>query len=183
MNVESCTKCPLHKLMPDACFPVPRNGPENASIMLVGEALGKDEAIMQEPFIGLCGRFLNKMLKQAGLKRNELCITNTVKCNPRVGNKNRPPTQEEIDSCKSWLWDDIKTVKPDKIVTFGKVPTYTLLKGQLKKSFKLTDVAGVEHTVDYTDAVIIPCYHPSYLLQHGRKKVDEAIDILRSIKC
>ncbi len=79
--------------MPAGCRPVGGIGPLNARNMIVGEALGADEAILEEPFVGQCGQLLNKMLIEAGLSRESCYITNVVKCRPVDGKKNRPPTR------------------------------------------------------------------------------------------
>lgn len=182
-KIHECAKCPLVFDMP-LCKPVPGIGPSEARIMLVGEALGKDESILEEPFVGQCGKLLDKILNEAGLKRECLYITNTVKCRPTKNNgkSNRPPSDEEIKACKGWLWEEIKLVNPACIVTLGKVPTYTLLSSQLKKAFKLGDSIGVEYIVDYSDARIFPCWHPSYLMVHGKSKVEETTNLFKELK-
>ena len=109
--------------------------------MLVGEAPGADEDLLGEPFVGRCGDLLTKMLTDLGIDRENVYITNTVKCRPVEGKKNRPPKKEEIQSCKNWLWKEIQEVAPKVIVTFGKVPTSLLLKIS-KHKLKLGDVVG-----------------------------------------
>ncbi len=181
LDVTCCQKCPLHKDMPFS--PVPGTGPSKANIMLVGEALGEEESLLEEPFVGKCGKLLNKIIKDAGMDRLKLYITNTVKCRPTKNNGkcNRPPTNDEIESCLPWLIDEIKLVKPKCIITLGKVPTYTLLCDQLKKSFKLGDEVGVEYLFTHDTAKIFPCWHPSYLLQHGRDKIDETKNLFKEL--
>lgn len=159
--------------------PVHGDGPKS-KLMLVGEALGENEAILEKPFQGQAGQLLDKMLGEARIPRNQIYISNLIKCRPTTngGKKNRPPTDDEISSCKIWLWEEIKAVEPLVIVTLGKIPTYTLLNKQLKKSFKLSDIIGKEFMVAYCKAVIIPCLHPSYLMQHGRSMLNESIKVL-----
>ena len=170
--------------MPDNTDPVPGIGDPNADIMFVGEALGENEAIQERPFVGVAGQLLTKMLKEVGITREECYITNVVHCRPTTngGKKNRAPTEEEITACKGWLWKEMQTVKPKIIVTLGKVPTYTLLHSKLKKTFKMGAVAGNVYDVDYIDSHFIPCWHPSYLLQHGKDKIEETKDILKLAK-
>jgi len=174
--------CPLHKDMPDTC-PVPGVGPIDAKIMLVGEALGEDESLLEKPFVGRCGKFLDEMLKKAGLVRSELYITNVVKCRPTKNNgkSNRPPSKSEINICKGWLWRELQLVKPEIVVTLGRVPTGTLLSGQLKNLFTLGKIIGVPHIVDYMDATIIPLFHPSYLVIHGRKHIEQCVEVLKGL--
>lgn len=182
-DILDCKKCPLVCDMPLG-KPVCAIGPSEARIMLVGEALGEDESLLEEPFVGRCGKLLDQILENAGIDRNRLFITNTVKCRPTKNNgrSNRPPKDSEVKACKGWLWKEIKLIKPECIITLGKIPTYTLLNSQLKKSFKLGDTVGVEYIVDYTDAKIFPCWHPSYLMVHGRAKVEETTNLLKELK-
>ena len=111
-------------------------------------------------------------------------ITNTVKCRPtkKGGKINRPPNESEILACKSWLWQEIQLVKPQIIVTLGKTPTYTLLHKQLNKKFRLGDIIGVKYIVDYCDSRIVPCWHPSFLMLHGRKHLDLTVNLFKEIK-
>lgn len=181
-NVQSCTKCDLHKLMPEGCKPVPGIG-WSSRIILLGEALGEDESMLEEPFVGQCGQLLNKILKDAGLKREELYITNVVKCRPTdTGKKNRPPSSDEITSCRQWLLDELLFTVPKVVVTLGKIATYEVLKPNIKKSFKLSDMIGKQYKSDYTDGIIIPCQHPSWLLQYGKDKYNDAVNLFKMVK-
>lgn len=166
-GVLSCNACSLAALMPNKKC-VPGFGPIDAKIMLVGEALGRDEAQLRKPFVGRCGKFLDHMLDKSGLDRKDIYITNVVKGRPYVQDgkfqRNRPPEPEEINSCKKWLWQEIQVIKPKIIITAGKIPTFLLLG--LTKKDTLKNVAGLEHKVSYTDAIIIPIYHPSYIMSY-----------------
>jgi len=178
-EIKSCTKCSLCKDMPGT-KPVPGQG-SKSRIMIVGEALGKDESFVEEPFVGRCGKLLTKMLSEAGIDREKVYVTNVVKCRPTKngGTCNRAPTNEEIGECKEWLYKEILEVNPEVVITLGKVPTYTLLRETLKKSFRLIDVVG-EYTRVYGYNVI-PAYHPSFIMGHGRKKLEEEIEIFRKV--
>jgi len=156
-------------------------GPKTSKLMLLGEAPGADEDILGEPFVGRCGELLTKMMEEVGLQRSDSYITNTVKCRPVEGRKNRPPKAEEIKSCRRWLWNEIQEVSPKVIVTFGKVPTGLLLKIK-KHKLRLGDFVGKRQNVDYMESIIIPCYHPSYLMQTGRNKMQNSIDALNLAK-
>lgn len=183
-QIRSCQKCPLHKDMPGT-KPVPGIGPIDAKIMICGEALGADEALLEEPFVGQCGTFLNNtLLVGAGLNRSDLYICNVVNCRPTKNNgkSNRPPTDYEINKCKGWLWKQIQLVQPEIIMTLGKVPTYTLLNQQLKKNFTLGSIVGQKFEVDYCKATIVPNYHPSYIQIHGKNKEDKCIDIFKQVR-
>jgi len=155
-------------------------GPRSARLMIIGEAPGADEDLLGEPFIGRCGDLLTKMLDECGVGRENTYITNVVKCRPVEGKKNRAPTAEEIATCKRWLWGEMKNVNPKVILTLGKTPTGLLLK--LKKSFKLADYINKRYQPEYLTASIIPCYHPSYLMQTGKNKMEIAMDCIRLAK-
>lgn len=181
-QIVSCKSCGLCHTLPEGTTPVPFTGNHKAKLMLIGEAPGKEEQDLGEPFVGLCGKFLTKMLKEIGLSRQDVFIDNTVKCLPLDGNKCRPPTQMEIQSCKHHVRRAINIVKPKVIVTLGKTPTATILGGIVKKNFAMKDVVGnYFELVDY-NTIVIPNYHPSYLLQHGRKQVDVAKRILEEAR-
>lgn len=166
--------------MPEGCYPVSHSGPEDANIMICGESLGADEVIHQEPFVGMCGQLLSRMLKLAEINRSKCFITNVLHCNPREGSKNRPPTQEEIQLCKHWLWEQIKIVNPKIIVTAGAVSTKLLLR--LKPTVKFGDYVGKIHKVNYISSLIIPIYHPSFLLQRRKDLIEDTIKVLKSVK-
>jgi len=172
-EIENCTACPLHAAMPFK--PVPGIGNNHATIMLIGEAPGAEESIIEEPFVGQAGRMLDKLLEAAGLDRASLYVSNLVKCRPCNGNKNRAPTQKEIKACNGLILKEILAVKPQVIFTLGKLPTFNLLK--LKSTDKLTNYIGKEIVVDgYT---IIPNFHPSYIMQYGKKEMEMAIEVFK----
>lgn len=179
-QIETCQLCPLSATMPE--HPVPWSGPEDANHMLVGECPGKDEALLLEPFVGECGQFLSNTLKDLSIDRSSLYITNTLKCWCRNGNKNRKPTDEEIGKCKTWLWEEIKSVKPKVIMTLGATPSKTLLKKYVKKSASMGKMVGRLFKVDYTDAIIIPNYHPSYVMSYNKKVESVFRDTLEKLK-
>ena len=176
-NIRNCQSCELYKSMPFQ--PVCGVGPSHASICVVGEAPGEDESIIEEPFVGHCGRLLDRLLIESGLDRNRLFICNTVNCRPTIGKKNRPPSKSEIESCKHWAFEQIEIVKPKLVFTLGKISTYSILK--LKSTIKLHDMIGLEYKADINGHIctVIPNLHPSYLLQYGAKKVDQARDIFK----
>lgn len=187
-EIQNCTRCPLHKSMPLGCKPVPGIGPNNARIMIIGEALGEDESIIGKPFQGQCGRLLNKMLEEAGIDREKTFVTNVVKCRPLKGKANRPPTKDEILVCAGWLDREIYENVPEIIFTLGKVPTYELLDDRLKSTFKLGEVVGKEHKLDIdwggdpaaiSKHIVVPVFHPSYVMVHSRKDYDLCVDIFR----
>lgn len=146
---------------------------------MIGEAPGQEEDLNGEPFVGASGKLLDKMLKTAGLKRDDIFITNVVRCRPP---DNRPPDDEEITACKTWLWKEIKVVQPLVIVTMGKTAAKLLLNG--KSTFAIGKVVGKPQKLAYLseEQIIVPIFHPSYLLRGNLKEIEETVKILVKIK-
>jgi len=97
---------------------VPGEGNARAEVMFIGEGPGTNEDKEGRPFVGEAGRFLETMLASIGLKREEVYITNVVKCRPP---NNRDPLDEEVRICTTnYLYDQIRNIKPRLIVTLGR---------------------------------------------------------------
>lgn len=156
-------------------------GPTNAKLFIVGEAPGEQEDIEDMPFVGRSGDLLNKMLDTAGLSRDTIYITNVVKCRPKNGKANRPPTEDEIKACKGILWDELKEVKPFIVIPLGGVATKLILRLPDSK-FVMGKHVGVGTNVLYMDALVYPMYHPSFLLRGNKQYIEKSISILREIK-
>ena len=186
-----CEKCGLCPQKNKTNGVVKSSGPPS-SLAIIGEAPGADEDSAGEPFVGRAGKMLDKLLYGAKIKRHQVFITNAVKCRPTQNNgkKNRTPTASECESCRPWLYKELELVNPKVIVTLGKISTESVLA--LPKNFKLGDYVN---KINYThlrkedsedivtnERIVIPCWHPSYLMQHGRKKFDEAVDCFRLAK-
>lgn len=173
---KSCTKCNLCKQDYHVQV-VPGDGPQNAKLMVIAEAPGQDENLIGIPLVGRAGQLFNKILEASKIDRKEIYISNVVKCRPP---NNRPPNEEELTKCKSWLWKEIQIIQPIYIVTLGSTSSHLLLKCNLPMSKLL----GKEYRVDYCNSLIIPCYHPSYLLRRGgsNQVVQPCIDIFVKIK-
>jgi uracil-DNA glycosylase family 4 len=174
-EMKDCTRCGLRQ----GCNQVVTGvGNANASLLIVGESPGQDEDIEGEPFVGRSGTLLTKLMKDAGIERSSVYITNTVKCRPP---NNRAPSPVEITICKRWLWKEIQQLPLLKVIaTLGRVPTALLL--QLKIPI-LGAMVGHEYTMDYTNAKIMPWYHPSYLLRRNRATLlEQTVTWLKSVK-
>lgn len=106
-------------------------GPMKPRLMLIGEAPGEQETLLGRPFVGKAGKNLDRFLELAGMRREELYITNTVKLRPTKTGKtgrlsNRPPTREEIALFLPWLRREIREVQPRAIATLGNTPLQAL---------------------------------------------------------
>lgn len=172
--MKTCRKCPIRTKCTQV---VPGIGSFTTSLMIVGEAPGFDEDKKGEPFVGLCGQLLNKLLEKAGIQRKDVYITNLVKCRPPV---NRNPLPEEIQNCKPWLWAEIQKIKPAAILTLGKFSSCTLLKKKTTTTMK--SIISQFHEVDYMDSLVAPWYHPSYLLRNGKKLDQMTVDWFVKVK-
>ena len=114
-EVSVCTKCVLHHSRKLA---VPGEGPANAEILFIGEGPGFHENEQGRPFVGAAGKFLEELLGKVGLRRNQVFITNVVKCRPPG---NRDPQPEEVETCtQAYLDRQIQAINPKVIVTLGR---------------------------------------------------------------
>lgn len=122
-NVIKCTKCELSKTRTNS---VPGKGNFHSNVIFVGEAPGKNEDRNGEPFIGIAGKKLSIALKEAGISREEVYITNIVKCRPP---KNRVPTTIERETCQDYLKQEIAIIKPKIICILGNTAFNSILGG------------------------------------------------------
>ena len=129
-NVIECTKCNLSKTRTNS---VPGKGNFHSDVIFVGEAPGKNEDKNGEPFIGVAGKKLSEALEKAGISREEVYITNIVKCRPP---KNRVPTTTERDTCKEYLKQEISIIKPKIICILGNTAFNSLLGGSEITKFR-----------------------------------------------
>ena len=127
-EINSCKKCPLHK---GTICAVPGEGPTNAKLFIIGQAPGAQEDQTGKPFIGRAGKYLTMMLEKAGIKREDVFITSTVKHFPP---KNRPPTDEEMQACRPYLLRQLEVVNPKIVLLLGNnaksLKNHTSLKGK-----------------------------------------------------
>jgi len=123
-KVKTCKKCDLCDTRNNA---VPGKGNQNADIIFVGEAPGKNEDLHGEPFIGTAGKKLNDALENAGLVRSNVYITNIVKCRPP---KNRIPNDVEKTTCSDYLNNEIKIINPKIICLLGNTTYNSILGGK-----------------------------------------------------
>ena len=118
-QIRKCHKCRLWQCAKQA---VPGEGPQNAKLMLIGQNPGIEEDKTGKPFVGRAGKFLNKVLAQNGLNRDEIFITNIVK---HVTPQNRKPLPDEVEACAPYLTQQINLVKPKVVVLMGAVAWQT----------------------------------------------------------
>lgn len=124
-DIRVCTRCDLHAVANRA---VPGEGPADARVMFVGEAPGFNEDKQGRPFVGAAGRFLEELLAEAGLTRDEVFITNVVKHRPP---NNRDPLPDELAACLPWLERQLEIVNPRFVVTLGRFSLGTFFPGSM----------------------------------------------------
>ncbi len=158
--VLTCTHCPLHKTRTHA---VPGVGNRQAEWLVIGEAPGADEDRQGEPFVGRAGQLLNSMLKAIGLAREQVFITNILKCRPP---NNRDPLPEEAATCEPYLKRQIELIKPRIILAVGRIAAQNLLKTDTK----IGALRGKRHVYPGSDIPVVVTYHPAYLLRSPQEK-------------
>ena len=122
-RVISCVNCNLSKSRTNA---VPGIGNEKSDVIFVGEAPGRNEDLQGKPFVGTAGQILSEALEYAGFTRDQVYITNVVKCRPP---NNRQPIAEERDACRQYLSEELKIIKPKIICILGNTAYSSLLDG------------------------------------------------------
>jgi uracil-DNA glycosylase family 4 len=152
-RILSCTDCTLHKNRTRA---VPGEGSAHAPIMFVGEGPGFQEDRQGRPFVGPAGQFLNELLASVNLRREDVFITNMVKCRPP---NNRDPFPGEIAACNKYLEQQIQAINPQLIVPLGRYALANWFQNESigKVRAKPRSVGGM---------TIFPLYHPAAALHN-----------------
>ncbi len=160
-QIRICKKCDLSKGRTNA---VPGEGPENAEIMMIGEAPGFHEDREGRPFIGPAGKFLDELLAGINLKRDQIYICNVIKCRPP---QNRDPLPEEMDACKPYLDAQIALIKPKVVITISRFAMSRWFNDK-----KISEIHGKPRK--FGNLVVLPMYHPAAALhQPSLKRVLE----------
>ena len=129
-NVIECTKCDLCKTRTNS---VPGKGNFQSDVIFVGEAPGRNEDKHGEPFVGAAGKKLSAALEKAGISREDVYITNVVKCRPP---NNRVPNTKERDTCQEYLKEEISIIKPKIICILGNTAFNSILGGSEITKFR-----------------------------------------------
>jgi len=176
-EITECRRCELHRYRKN---PVPGEGPLNTPIMLIGEAPGKQEDETGRPFVGAAGKLLTKLLEEAGIGRENVYITNVLKCRPPG---NRDPKPEEVEACSSYLRQQIKLIKPKMIVCLGRHSAKLIFSWANIPwtSMKRQHGQVYEGVIEGFRVKIVATYHPAAALYNPqlRKALEE--DFLKVI--
>lgn len=158
-EVLSCKKCPLYETR---IYPVIGQGNHQANIVFVGEAPGFNENKTGRPFCGQAGKVFDELLQSAEIKREDIYITNILKCRPPG---NRDPLQSEIDACTPYLIRQIKIIQPKAICCLGNFASRFVMElfGLSDQCDGISKIHGrVLDGNDGEQAIkIIPLYHPA----------------------
>ena len=157
-QIKNCKKCHLGYTRTNFVFGV---GNPEAKLMFIGEAPGREEDLQGEPFVGAAGQLLDRMLAAIHMKREEVFIANMLKCRPP---ENRDPLPDEMETCKPYLFHQIKLIQPKIICALGRISAQALL--QTKSP--LNQLRGKFH--DFNGIKFLVTYHPAALLRYQTYK-------------
>jgi uracil-DNA glycosylase family 4 len=164
-TVSACPKCRLCETRTQTVFGA---GDKKADWLIIGEGPGQQEDLQGLPFVGPAGQLLTEMLRAIGLSRDEVYITNIVKCRPP---NNRDPKPDEADACRPYLDRQIELIRPKIILAVGRIAAQSLLGTEAAVS----KLRGKVHTLNQTPVVVV--YHPSYLLRSPNEKKKAWLDL------
>jgi uracil-DNA glycosylase len=136
---------------------VPGVGPASASIVIVGEAPGAKEDAAGVPFVGAAGKFLDTLLGEAGIARDDVFITNVVKARPP---KNRDPKPDEVAHHWPWLEAQLAIIEPQLLVPLGR---HALAR--FAPDAKIAEAHG--SVLEHQGRRLFPLYHPAAALYNG----------------
>ena len=170
-KISSCNKCVLCKNRRNA---VPGKGNPRAKVMFIGEAPGRIEDLEGKPFMGRAGRFLNVQIWDAGMEKDEVFMTNVVKCRPPG---NRKPKKDEIEACSAHLDEQIRAIGPKIVVLMGNVAVKTVLG----EKYSVSKHHG--KAVRRKGTAYLPMPHPSAALRFPvwKKRMQQDFVVLKNM--
>lgn len=164
-QLGDCQRCALAQGRRKLVFGA---GLATARIMLIGEAPGEQEDQRGEPFVGPAGQLLTRMLAAIGLTREDVYITNLVKCRPP---HNRDPRPEEAAACRPFLEGQIAALRPQAILALGRPAAQALLDSDAP----ISALRGRWHDLGGTP--LLPTFHPAFLLRSPERKAEAYVDL------
>ncbi|CAN5548366.1 uracil-DNA glycosylase [soil metagenome] len=161
-QVSVCTKCDLALSRTNTVF---GTGDPHSPLMLVGEGPGENEDATGFPFVGRAGKLLDDILAAVDLTRQDVYITNIVKCRPTVEEggrtRNRQPKTGEINACNPYLQAQIDAIKPEIVLCLGSPAA----KNLIDKNFKITKDRGKWYERETFKTMAT--FHPAYILRQS----------------
>ncbi|HEX4169790.1 MAG TPA: UdgX family uracil-DNA binding protein [Bryobacteraceae bacterium] len=169
-----CKGCDLYQHATQVVF---GEGPPDAKVVMVGEQPGDEEDVKGHPFVGPAGRLLNKAMKEAGLDREEIYVTNAVKHFKFVERGKRrihgKPTGVEISACRPWLEAELSVIKPELLVCLGATAAQALMG----RDFRMTSERGKFFPHRWAKE-LMATIHPSAILRTLPERYDEEYGLL-----
>lgn len=157
-QVSNCIGCPLHVTRINTVF---ARGSSEAKLIIVGEGPGQSEDEQGIPFVGRSGNLLDSTLTSLGIDlERDIYICNIIKCRPPG---NRRPTDEEVNSCLDFFEAQVKLVETQVMVALGNTAATNLINS----TFGITKIRGKVFPLKRLNKVVIPTFHPSYILRNG----------------
>lgn len=168
-ELGDCKRCKLHRHRRHIVFGM---GSPEARLVFVGEGPGEDEDIQGMPFVGRAGQLLTKIINSINLTREEVYITNIIKCRPP---QNRNPESDEIKTCEPFLIKQLDAIQPKIICALGAFAAQTLLE----TDEKISSLRG--SFITFRNSKLIATFHPAFLLRNPQRKRDvwEDMKIIR----
>jgi len=157
-ELGDCRRCRLWETRKKIVF---GKGNERARLVFVGEAPGYEEDIQGIPFIGKAGQLLTRIIAAIGMKRDEVYLTNVVKCHPP---RNRVPAHDEVACCYPFLARQLRIIRPQVICALGSAAARTLLNTEAG----ITTLRGTFR--DWEGIPVMPTFHPAFLLRSPDRK-------------
>ncbi|HJQ68162.1 MAG TPA: uracil-DNA glycosylase [Blastocatellia bacterium] len=168
-DIGECVRCKLHEHRNNIVF---GEGSPQAKLVFIGEGPGADEDATGRPFVGRAGQLLDKIIQAIGLKREEVYISNVVKCRPPG---NRTPERDEVATCEQFLFRQLALIRPSVIVALGS-PAFQCI---MRTKETITRARGEWR--DWNGIKVMPTFHPAYLLRSPDKK-REAWDDMKKVR-
>ncbi|HEX5735029.1 MAG TPA: uracil-DNA glycosylase [Blastocatellia bacterium] len=168
-DIGECVRCKLHEHRNNIVF---GEGNPKAKLVFIGEGPGADEDATGRPFVGRAGQLLDKIIQAIGLKREDVYISNVVKCRPPG---NRTPERDEVATCEQFLFRQLALIRPQVIVALGS-PAFQCI---LRTKETITRARGEWR--DWNGIKVMPTFHPAYLLRSPDKK-REAWDDMKKVR-
>jgi DNA polymerase len=158
-RIKGCKRCPLHKSRTNVVF---GSGSAKTGLVFVGEAPGRDEDIQGKPFVGRAGQLLTRIIEAIDLSRDDVYITNVIKCRPEG---NRDPYPHEIELCSRYLIEQLEILRPKAICALGRFAAQAL------SGLKLPMAGYRTEDLFYRGIRVIATYHPAACLRNASLKV------------
>ena len=169
-RIRACTKCELHRGRTKG---VPGSGPAHADVVFLGEGPGAREDELGLPFVGRSGKYLDQLLMSVRLHRDEVFITNVVKCRPP---SNRNPRVAELEACIPYLEQQLELIQPRLVVTLGRFAMEHFLP-----EGRISEIHGQPRQIE--DTIYLPLYHPAAALYRAslRSVVEDDFQKIRML--